>query len=337
MNTFVYSLHCLLVLGVPVLFGWVLLRRVFREAHWLALIPGGVVVGLAALMTAVNELRFFYEMRIAVWSAYKLLLALTLLLIVFLPRRPVRLRLPGCIDRRWKLSLVVAGALAAGVYFGIPAFNGYLNDAWWYHYPAAVQIQTIEHFPLSHVFAVDDPLYYHPGPDILAACFSFLFEIPVAKAWALLIVLLAPCAFLLAFALVARLSRNYWSALLAAALVIAGGNLRWLLFFTGKITATNEALTVFNSQTVQSLLQMAFTPAHLLGIPLTLVVLLVFRHFSARPSWRLGAVLGLILGSLTLVGEWYVLPLMAGILLFMGFSIWRRRMVCATTIYLLLW
>ena len=193
---------------MPLLFGWVLLRRVFREASWLALIPGAVVAGLVALMAAVNELRYFWEMRIAVWTAYKLLLALTLAIVVALPRRAPRLMLPGCASRPWNVCLLAAGALAVGVYFGIPAFNGYLNDAWWYHYPAAVQIQNVERFPLTHVFALDDPLYYHPGPDILAACASFLLDVPVATAWALLIVVLAPSTFLLSFALMARLARN---------------------------------------------------------------------------------------------------------------------------------
>ena len=310
---------------MPLLFGWVLLRRVFREASWLALIPGAVVAGLVALMAAVNELRYFWEMRIAVWTAYKLLLALTLAIVVALPRRAPRLMLPGCASRPWNVCLLAAGALAVGVYFGIPAFNGYLNDAWWYHYPAAVQIQNVERFPLTHVFALDDPLYYHPGPDILAACASFLLDVPVATAWALLIVVLAPSTFLLAFALMARLARNYWSALLAAVLLVAGGNLRFLLFLTGKATGAAGALRVFNSQSVQSLLQLIFTPSHLLGVPLVLVLLLLFRHFNVRPSWRLGAALGLLLGSMTLVAEWYFLPLLAGLFVVAVRQAWRQR------------
>ena len=327
MNTFVYILHCLLVFGVPVLFGWVLVRRVFREASWLALLPGAVVVGLASLMAILNELRYFYEMRIAVWSAYKLLLALTLMVIVALPRRLPQLRLPGCVNQRWKILLVAAGTIAVGIYYGIPAFNGYLNDAWWYHYPAAVQIQNIEHFPLTHVFALDDPLYYHHGPDILAACCSFLLELPVPTAWALNVVILAPCAFLLAFAFATRLTRNYWAALLGAVFLIGGGNLRFLLFLTGKFTDPASALRVFNSQTVQGLVQLVFTPSHLLGVPLALVILLLFRHFSLRPAWRMGAVFGLILGTLTLVAEWYFLPLVAGIILVMGYGVWRKRVI----------
>ena len=324
MNGLVYGVHCLIVFGVPLLFGWVLLRRMFREASWLALLPAAVVVGLATLMAIVNELRFFYEMEIAVWSAYQFLLALTLVIVIAQPRRAPRLRLPGCVDRPWKLWLVIAGMAAVTIYYGIPAFHGYLNDAWWYHYPAAVQIQTIEHFPLTPVFAVDDPLYYHPGPDILAACWSFLLEKPVQFAYALSIVILVPCAFLLAFALLARLARNYWAALLGASFLIAGGNLRFLLLFAGKHDALG-ALQAFNSQTVQGLLQLIFTPSHALGIPLVLVLVLLFRHFSARPSWRLGGILGLLLGTLTLVAEWYFLPLVAGFALVMGYGVWRKH------------
>lgn len=325
MNTLLYSLQCLIVLGVPPLFGWVLLRRIFREANWLALAPGAVVAGLVALMALVNELRFFWEMRVAVWTAYKLLLAFTLALVFTkLPQAP-RLRLPGCVSRPWKLLLVMAGACGAGCYYDIPAFKGYLNDAWWYHYPAAVQIQNVELFPLRHVFALDDIHYYHQGPDILAACWSFLLELPVQTAWALNIVILAPCAFLLAFALIARLSRNYWSAILAATLLVGGGNLRWLLFFTGQFTGSDGVLQVFNSQTVQGLLQLTFTPSHILGVPSALVVLLLFRHFSTRPSYRMGAILGLILGAVTLVAEWYFLPLAAGIAMVMAHRVWRTR------------
>lgn len=327
LNTLVYTLHCLIVFGVPPLFGWVLLRRVFREANWLVLIPGAVVLGLAALMATVNELRFFWEMRIAVWSAYKLLLVMVLMMIVTLPRPPPRPRLPGCVGRPWKLWLIVAGAVCVGIYFGIPAFGGYLNDAWWFHYPAAVQIQTVERFPLNHVFSLDDPLYYHYGPDVLAACWSFLLEQPVQIAWALNIVILAPCAFLLAFALGTRLARNYWGSLLGAVVLIGGGNLRWLLFFTGKFTGPLGMLRVFNSQTVQGLLQLTFTPSQILGVPLAFAALLLFRHFLARPSWGRGAALGLTLGSITLVAEWYFLPLIAGIGLVLVHRLWRWRAI----------
>ena len=325
MNTFVYTLQCLLVFGVPPLFGWVLLRRAFREAGWLTLLPGAVVVGLAALMATVNELRFFWEMRIAVWSAYKLLLAATLALLVMRARPVPTPRLPSCLDRAWKLALLVAATAGVTVYFGIPAFNGYLNDAWWFHYPTAVQIQTIERFPLSYVFAPDDPLYYHYGPDILTACWSFLLERPVQTASALNIVILAPCAFLLAFSLGTRLSRNYWGSLLGASLLIAGGNLRWLLFFTGKYGGDLGALRVFNSQTVQTMLQLTFTPSQILGVPMVLVALLLFRHLLTRPSWPAAGGLGLVIGALTLVAEWYFLPLVAGITLVLIGSLWRQR------------
>ncbi len=325
LNTVIYSLHCLLVFGAPPLFGWVVLRRVFREASWLAIFPGAIVTGLVALMAVVNEVRYFCEMRIAVWFAYKLLLAVALVVLVAHPRPPPRLRLPGWVNRRWQLLLVVVGALCAGFYYGIPAWSGYLDDAWWGHYPAVVQIQTTERFPLHHMFAIDTPLYYHIGPDILAACWSFLLELSAPGACALNIVLFAPCTFVLAFALLARLSRNYWAALFGASFLIVGGNLRFLLFLTGKYTGLVGALQVFNSQTVQSLLQLMFTPSHMLGVPLVLTILLLFRHVCARPSWRLAGALGLVLGTLTLVAEWYFLPLVSGLTLVGLFQAWRRR------------
>ena len=325
MSILVYCLHCSIVFAVPPLFGWTLLRRVFREANLLAVIPVAIVVGLTSLMAIVNELRFVCEMGTAVWFAYKVLLALTLVVIVVCPRRPPSLRCPGCGNSSWKLLLLASGAVVVGVYYGIPAFHGYLNDAWWYHYPAAVQIQDVERFPLAHVFALDDPLYYHYGPDILAACWSFLLEKSVQTAWGLNIVIFAPCAFLLAFALVERISRNYWGSLIGAMVMIAGGNLRFLLFLTGRYTDSTGGLRVFNSQSVQGLLQMVFTPSHLIGIPLALVILLLFRHFSSRPSLALGGVLGLFLGTLTLVAEWYFLPLLAGFILVMGYRLWRIR------------
>ncbi len=323
MNTFIYGLHCLVVAGVPLLFGWTLLRRVFREANGLAVAAGAVAMGLVGLMSIVNELRFFWEMPVAVWSAYKLLLVLTLVIVLTQRRRPPRLRLPASARSPWKLAVVTSGFFCVGIYYGIPAFNGYLNDAWWYHYPAAVQIQTIEHFPLTHVFALDNPLYYHPGPDILAAVLSFLLELPVQQAWAVLIVVLAPVTFLLAFALMTRLSRSFWGALIGASVLIGGGNLRFLLFLTGRFDDPTGALRVFNSQTVQGLLQLVFTPSHLVGVPLVLVLLLLFRHFSVRPTWTMGAVFGLSLGALTLVAEWYFAPLVAGISLLIVIRLWR--------------
>jgi len=301
------------------------MRRVFRESNWLALLPGSVLVGLAALMAIMNEARYFCEMGIAVWFTYKLLFALALLVILVLPGTARRPRLPGCVDSWWKLLLLVAATVVVGFYYGVPAFGGYLDDAWWGHYPAAVQIQTAERFPLNHMFAVDGPLYYHHGPDILASCWSYLLDRPVQTGFALNIAILAPCGFLLAFALLARLARNYWSAFLGAAFLVAGGNLRFLLFLTGRFHGVNGALQVLNSHVVQSLIQLVFTPSHALGVPLVLTVVLLFRHMQMRPTWRLAVALGLLLGTLTLVAEWYFLPLMAGVTFSLLLAAWRRR------------
>jgi hypothetical protein len=324
-NSLVFAFHCLIVFGVPPLFGWVLLRRVFREANLLALVPGAVVTGWAALMAAVNETRYFAEMGTAVWFSYKLLFALAALGLVVRPRPGPRPRLPGCTGRGWQLALLAAGAAGIAVYFGLPAFGGFLDDAWWGHYPAAVQIQTVERFPLSHMFAVDSPLYYHQGPDILAACWSYLLDRPVPTGFAINIVVLAPCAFLLSFALLARLARSFWPALLGAALLAVGGNLRFLLFLTGRYPGVGGALQVFNSEAIQGLLQLMFTPSHALGVPLVLTAVLLFRQVQLRPAWPTAVALGLLLGSATLVAEWYFLPLWAGVTLIGLRGWWRRR------------
>lgn len=313
MDSIVYSLQICLVFGVPFIFGWALLRRVFRESSWLALIPGSFIAGMAAVMATVNELRFFFDMRLATWFAYKLLLLLSLLLGVTLRQRAPRVQLPGCTRRPWQVSLLALGAGLVALYYGIPAFAGFLNDAWWHHYPSALQIQNVERFPLNHVFALDGPLYYHHGPDILAATWSFLLEIPVQKSWALYVTLLAPCSFLLAFALLARLARSYWAALFGATILVAGGNLRFLFFLIDGFSGSLGALQVLNSQTVQGLIQMIFTPSHALGVPLVLLLVLLVRHVVARPSWLISGAIGLLLGTLTLVAEWYFLPLVAGL------------------------
>jgi hypothetical protein len=183
----------------------------------------------------------------------------------------------------------------------------------------------VERFPLNHVFALDGPLYYHHGPDILAAVWSFLLEINVQKSWALYVTLLAPCSFLLAFALLSRLSRNYWGALLGASILVAGGNLRFLNLLTGDYTGALGSLQALNSQTVQGLIQMVFTPSHALGIPRMLVLLLLSRHLLARPSWALGSVVGLSIGALTLVAEWYFLPFVVGLTAVLIARAWARR------------
>ena len=326
MSQLIFTFHCAVVFAIPTLFGWVLLRRVFRESNWLVLVPGGFIVGVAGLMAAVNELRFWFAMNVATWFAYKLLLALTLLIALAVPMRPnTRPKLPGCVNRGWQLALVLVGALAVAVYFGIPAHGGFLNDAWWHHYPSAVHIIDIERFPLIHTFALDGTLYYHHGPDIVAAVWSFLLDLSVQKSWALYVTVLAPCSFLLAFALLSRLTRNFWGSLLGASIVVVGGNLRFLNLLAGENSGALGALGALNSQTVQSMVQMVFTPSHALGIPMMLLLLLLSRHLVATPSWPRMAVVGLLIGALTLVAEWYYLPFVAGLTAILIMRAWLRR------------
>jgi hypothetical protein len=310
-TAFVPIFQYLLVFLIPLLFGWVVMRRVVSEHDLPTLAAGSAILGLVALMVSVNELRYWLEFGPAVWFAYKLLLASSLALLVMMP--PVRWA-PGwrrTMRAPWKIALVLAGALFIVVYFGIPARAGVLNDAWWGHLPIATQIQTAAHFPLQHPLAVDDPLYYHFGPDILAATWSYLLDLPVATGFAINIVLLAPATFLAAFAIGLRVSRSFWSATMAGALVVIGGNLRFLNLAGASLEHAANRLQVFNSQTIQGLLQMVFTPSHAAGIPITLVALLLLRTLLTRPSWPLAAVLAGLLGALALVAEWYFLPMLA--------------------------
>ena len=309
MNEIVFILNSVIVFLVPCLFGWTVLRRLVREYDPLLLAAGASVLGLTTLMVLMNELRYWLEMAPAAWFAYKAMLAATLSILV-LSRTPRRSLIWPAAGRGWiKLGVVVAGTAVTAVYFGLPAFRGFLNDAWWFHYPMAVQIQTTAYFPLHHPLAVDDPLYYHFGPDILAATWAYLLDQPVTTGFAINIVWFAPAAFLLAYALVLRLSRQYFAALAAAVCLVVGGNLRFFNLIGADLGSPASRLQVFNSQTIQGLLQMVFTPSHAMGIPLSLLVLAIFRHYLARPGWLLRALLGLSLGSVTLVAEWYFFPL----------------------------
>jgi hypothetical protein len=305
----VFPIHASIVFLVPIFFGWVLLRRVVREHDLVILIPGAVIVGFVTLMALVNELRCWLEMNMAVWFAYKILLigSLAVLVATRPPRKPPML--PQAANSKWRIALVGTGTVLTGFYFGIPAWHGFLNDAWWFHYPVAVQIQDAAHFPLSAAFATDDPLYYHPGPDILASSLAYLLSIPVQQGFALTTSILAPATFLIVFGFASRISRSTLGGLAAACLVVAGGNLRFLEAFGTDWGNAVARLQLFNSQTIQGLLQMMFTPSHSLGIPLSLVVFVIFRHFVVRPTWPLAAVLGFLLGTLTLVAEWYFFPL----------------------------
>lgn len=309
-DSFFYFFHALIVFAVPVLFGWCLLRRIVRESDLLVLIPGSFVAGNAALMGLVNELRQFAEMSTALAASYKLLLG-GAAIAVLAERRPPALELAAGFRPRRRLALVSLGAVLAAFYFGIPAFDGILNDAWWGHYPIAVEIQDAARFPLHHVMAVDDPLFYHYGPDILAATWSSLLNLPVQTAFALLITIQVPAVLLLSTALVARFSGRFWSAILGGALALVGGNLRFMALAGAEWHNPASILASLNSQVIQGLIQMVFTPSHAVGIPLLLLALAVFDRYRRTFSLRDGLVLGLITGALTLVAEWYFLPLLA--------------------------
>lgn len=310
MSSLIFLIHSCVVLFVPFFFGWVVLRRIVREHDWLVLIPGSVIVGAAALMTLMNELRYWLEMSLATWFTYKLMLiAAFLLLITCRPPRPPRLAVSRS-QLGW-LGLAWLGAAISAVYFGLPTARGLLHDAWWFHYPAATLVQDLARFPLPAVFAHDDPLHYHFGPDILAATWSHLLNQPVAFGFMFNVVLFAPATFLLAYALVLRASRSHPGALAAAIFLLVGGNLLFLGLPATQLSHPLRIMETLNSQSVDGLLKLMLTPSHCLGIPMVLVGLAMIRHFWLRPSWPLAGMLGLWLGTLTLVAEWYFFPLAA--------------------------
>lgn len=308
MTSLILFIHACVVIAVPAFFGWVVLRRVGREHDWLVLIPGSVVVGAAALMALMNELRYWLEMSLATWFAYKALLAGGLLLLL-VTRRPWVPRLAVRRGQRPWLLLAALGAVVTACFFGVPAARGLLHDAWWFHYPAATLVQDLERFPLPAVFAHDDPLYYHFGPDILAATWSHLLGLPVASGFVVSIAVFSPASFLLAYALVLRSSRSHVGGLAAATFLVVGGNLLFLSLPFADFRQPLGLIDALNSRSVDGLLKLMLTPSHCVGVPMVLVGVIFFRLFWQRPSWPLGSLLGVWLGTLTLVAEWYFFPL----------------------------
>lgn len=325
MNVTISLAHYAIVFLIPSAFGWLVLRRFVREHDWLVLVPGSFVAGLAALMTLVNEARHYLEMPVALWTVYRVLLGgiLVILLGSRPPRAPATVRRDG--RRFWRLCLLAAGAVICGIYYGIPAWHGVLDDAWWGHYPIATEILTEERFPLHHIMALDHPLYYHYGPDIVAAAWSSLLGISVQRAYALMIICTGPAVFLLGTALVLRFSRRFWCGLIGGMMAVAGGNLRFLFLVGAHWSDPISVLQALNSQTVQGLNQLIFTPSHALGVPILFLTLAVFRHFQCRPSLKIASVLGLMAGSLSLVAEWYFVPFLAASTLWLLRDAWRRR------------
>jgi hypothetical protein len=311
MTSILYLFQAAVVFLVPTFFGWAVLRRVLREHDWLVMLPGSVVVGGIALMAVMNELRYWLEMSSAAWFAYKILLAAGIGLLV-LTRRPRHgLRLAGGPGRELWMYLALSGTAVTALYFGLPAARGILNDSWWFHYPAATLVQDLKTFPLPSPFAPDDPLYYHFGPDILAATWAYLLGCTVQAGFVALICVFAPSAFLLAYAVVLRGSRSHLGALAGATFLVVGGNMLFLRLPGAHLSAPLTVLAKLNSDSIDGLLKLMFTPSHACGIPAVLVGIVIFRHFSMRPSWPLAALLGLWMGTLTLLAEWYFFPFLA--------------------------
>ncbi len=303
----IFLIQTVVVFLIPFLFGWIVLRTILQEGNLLLLIPGSIIIGCGALMLTVNELRFFLPFGKSLWFSYKLLVlvAVILLLAVKTPKRKSTLYIPETFRQWYKLALIGATAVVLATYFGVPAFQGVLNDGWWFHYPNAIAIQTIETFPPRQPFSPDSSgLYYHYGPGILAASWSFLLDQSVRIGYALNIIIFAPTAFLMAIALVNQVTQKFAPAYWAGVLLLVAGNLRFL-FLLGGVNSPAEALSTLNGQTVEGLIEMIFTPSHCAGIPFTLLLLIVFTRFITSPSWSRGILFGLFLGVMTMIGAWY--------------------------------
>jgi hypothetical protein len=339
MTSLLYFVQASVVFLCPVFFGWVVLRRVVREHDWLVLVPGSVVVGCIALMATMNELRYWLEMPVGAWFTYKLMLAAALGLLIFTRRPRFGPRLAGGARRKLWMWLALAGTALTALYFGVPASRGLLNDSWWFHYPAATLVQDLKYFPLPSVFAPDDPLYYHFGPDILAGTWAYLLDCPVQTGFVFIVCIFAPCAFLLGYALILRGSRSHLGALAGAAFLVVGGNLLFLRLPTAGSFEGLRILEKLNSGSVDGLLKLMFTPSHACGIPAILVGVVIFWRFCVRPSWPLAALLGLWTGALTLIAEWYFFPFIGavGLILLAKALIEIRRTHCSARSRPLVW
>ena len=166
-------------------------------------------------------------------------------------------------------------------------------------------------------FAPDDPLYYHFGPDILAGTWAYLLNCTVQVGFVVCICVYAPSAFLLAYALVLRGSRSHLGALAGATFLLVGGNMLFLRLPSSHFAMPLSVIERLNSDSIDGLLKLIFTPSHACGIPALLVGIAIFRHFTMRPSWPLAVLLGLWMGALTLIAEWYFFPFLAAVGLFM--------------------
>lgn len=308
----VLLIHAFVILVVPCGLGYLVLSRVIRESDIAILTGGSVALGLAMMMVLMNELRFLLPMDRALWFAYKGLILAGLLLLVW-TRQNKRLPRACAVQMRPRLLVctLLGGAVFVSCFFGWPAFNGILHDAWWFHYPVATQIHTIERFPLHIPFGPDSKLYYHYGPDLLAATIAHAFDVPVAKGFAILIALCAGSGFILAYGLLRRATHSPVAGLAGAALLYLGGNLRWLLLPAADWDRPLSMLATLNSQTIDSLLKLCFTPSHAVGIPLSLLIITLWHRTVHRCDWKRLVVLGLLVGALSLVAEWYFFPLIA--------------------------
>ncbi len=323
---FITLIQTVIVFGIPFLFGWSLLRLCVGENRVAFLVPASFLTGLAALVAVFNELRFFLPMNTSVWYAYKILgaTALAPFWLRLAPQPP--LHFPDFLKSPGRAVLFAALLATLTLFFGIPAFQPILNDAWWCHYLFSHSIQSIATFPIPPAFSPDDMVAYHYGPDILAAIWSHVFCRDIPFGYSLNIVVFVPLTFLAAFSLVERLTGRFASALLAGGLVLAAGNLNTLGLIAGAPHTLLEWMPRLNSQSLEGLLEMAFTPSHLTSIPLAIVTLELLQAFIDRPEPRRGILLGLLIGGQTYFAEWNFILLLLALTFTLGVLIRRTRL-----------
>lgn len=296
----------LIVFGVPLGLGWLFARRILREDRVFAATPIASVSGLAFLILLVNCLRFFLSMGVALAMSYIVILLSAAAIYLFsAPCEKRAVLFSGESFSRIKGVALFATALVLAVYFGVPSFMGILQDAWWCHYPLAVQILRADDFPLVMSFQPDTPLFYHVGPDLLASIWCHLMGLSVQDSFALNVVIFVPCIFLASFSLLYKLSGRFIPSFAGAVCALLAGNAKWLLLLGGR-SEVGSAISVINSQTVEGMLEMVFCPTHLLAVPITLVLMNIFLgRDSLGLLQRAGFIIVLLLAALAVVAEWY--------------------------------
>jgi len=302
---FIKCVQAAILLGLPIVLGWVVLRRIFSENKLHILIPGAILFGMMLVMGMLNEIRFFLNMKSSVHLLYFLVIASILSIIFLQPAKKQTIRMPLQWKKIWSLSILIGSTLFLCLYFGIPSSRGILNDAWWGHYPFAIDSRIKSLFPLNPAFSPWELLYYHYGPDLLAALWSWVFNLSTLHGFTLNLVLFTFITFLLVYAIAYHRGIGHINAVVAGFLVLAGGNLRFLLIPYLSLLNSGSVLSALNSTSIEGLLEMAFTPSHIMGVPALFLGMYLFHRHQTKPHRQTAVFTGIFLGLVSMIAEWY--------------------------------